>query len=481
MTGPGRRPREWRGMTNSEGGRPVALPEGFGHLLPEVSVPPPGPASREMARRLARVESRNVTHLTSGFPIFWQAARGANVLDVDGNVYLDLTGAFGVSVAGHGAPAVMEEIRAQSEYLVHGMGDVHPPARKLELMESLSRLAPWPDTRIILGSSGSESVEAALKTALLATGKPGIVAFEGAYHGLTLGSLAATARELFRERFTHRLYPGVRFVPYPDPVRMGPEAADRSLEALSRALEEGVGGDEVGAVILEPIQGRAGVRIPPAGFLAEVARVARQRGAVLIFDEIFTGLGRTGTLFAFQSEGVIPDLLCLGKGLGGGLPLSACLGSREVMDAWPPSDGEAIHTSTFLGNPLACAAGVALLETLEGEGLVDRSAVMGARLLEVLRDGLGVLDTVLEVRGRGLFLGIELADPETRGPMAGSAVTVAGEALKRGILVLPAGESGHVLEISPPLTITEEQVGWVGWELVDLVTSTLRSLRPHPR
>jgi len=468
-------------MRGSGGVERMVLPEGFGQLLPEVSVPPPGPASRDMARRLSRVESRNVTHLTPTFPVFWEAARGSNVLDVDGNVYLDLTGAFGVSVAGHGNPAVVEEIRSQSGRLVHGMGDVHPPARKVELMEALARLAPWPDSRVILGSSGSESVEAALKTALMATGRPGIVAFQGAYHGLTLGALATTERGLFREPFRDRLYPGVGFVPFPDPLRMGPDAGEVCLEALARSLGEGVGGHPVGAVILEPIQGRAGVRIPPRGFLAEVARLTREGGAILIFDEIFTGLGRTGTFFACEAEEVVPDLLCLGKGLGGGLPLSACLGPAKVMDAWPPSGGEAIHTSTFLGHPLACAAGMALLDSLEGEGLVERSAAVGETLLRDLRDGLRRVGPVAEVRGRGLFLGIEMADTGTLAPLEGAAVAVAEAALGRGILVLPAGNAGHVLELSPPLTITDRQVGWVTGELVELVETTLRSPRLRPR
>ncbi|MGD8362160.1 MAG: aminotransferase class III-fold pyridoxal phosphate-dependent enzyme, partial [Gemmatimonadota bacterium] len=158
-----------------------------------------------------------MTHLTPAFPVFWDSACGTNVRDVDGNVFLDLTGAFGVSVAGHRNPLITQEIRDQAERLVHGMGDVHPPAKKVELLEALARIVPWADSRAILGSSGSEAVEAALKTALLATRRPGIVAFEGAYHGLTLGSLAVTEREDFREPFRKRLYPGVRFVPFPEP------------------------------------------------------------------------------------------------------------------------------------------------------------------------------------------------------------------------------------------------------------------------
>ncbi len=404
----------------------------FGTGLPEVVIPPPGPRS-------------------------------------DRNVYLDLTGAFGVSLVGHGCPSVVEGIRGQAGRLIHGMGDVHPPARKVEFLEALTGLAPWPECRVILGSSGSEAIEAALKTALLASGKPGIVAFEGAYHGLTLGSLAVTERRMFRAPFKDRLYPGVRFVPFPDPLRTGSEAGVRSLSELVVALQEGAGGDEIGAVIVEPIQGRAGVRIPPPGFLEEVARLTRDAGAILIFDEIFTGLGRAGSFFACLHEGVLPDLLCVGKGLGGGLPLSACLGPPGVMDAWPPSGGEAIHTSTFLGHPLACTAGLVSLHVLEGEDLIARSAEVGARLLQDIRVGLSEVPQVAEVRGRGLFIGLEMADPDTLEPLAGSAATVAEEALLRGILVLPAGAEGHVLELSPPLVLTDVQARWAAAEVVDLV------------
>jgi 4-aminobutyrate aminotransferase-like enzyme len=449
----------------------------FGGQLPSLVVPPPGPRSLELAERLRNVESRNVTHLTTRFPVFWEAARGANVRDVDGNVYLDLTGAFGVSVAGHAPPRVTDAIRSQAGVLVHGMGDVHPPAGKVELLEALARLAPWPDARVILGSSGSEAVEAALKTALLATGRPGILAFEGAYHGLTLGSLAATHREDFRAPFAARLYAGARFAPFPS---QGPSAGAepdeaRCLEEVGRLLRNEDGMGEVGAVIIEPIQGRAGVRIPPEGYLRELAAMARAAGAVLIFDEIFTGLGRTGALFACLHEGVLPDLLCLGKGLGGGLPLSACLGPAWIMDAWPPSLGEAMHTSTFLGHPLACAAGVALLRELDEGGLVARSRALGAKLLAMLDQQMGDLGERVSIRGRGLFLGLELRDPGSGGPAEGAAVRVAEVALGEGILVLPAGERGHVVELSPPLVVTEEQLGWAAATLAGVVETVLAS------
>jgi 4-aminobutyrate aminotransferase/(S)-3-amino-2-methylpropionate transaminase len=425
-----------------------------------------------MAERLSEVESRNVTHLTPEFPVFWEAARGANVVDVDGNVLLDLTGAFGVAAAGHTPPAVVKGIREQSGRLLHGMGDVHPPARKVEFLEALTHLGPWPDARVILGSSGTEAVEAALKTALLATGKPGVLAFEGAYHGLTLGSLAATHREDFRGPFLSRLYEGVRFAPFPD--RNADEKAIRkSLDKVRWLMREGDGGDEMGAVIIEPIQGRAGVRIPPPGFLAALAELVWDAKALLIFDEIFTGLGRTGALFAFLHEGVVPDLLCLGKGLGGGLPLSACIGPARIMNSWPPSRGEAIHTSTFLGNPLACAAGISFLEELEFGELVARSRTLGEKLLHQLQEALAGIREVSEVRGRGLFLGVDLRDPRTERPLRGAAVRATRLALQEGILVLPAGARGHVLELSPPLVITEEQLDWAVPRLEGVVRGAL--------
>lgn len=425
-----------------------------GSPLPRIPVPPPGPASRELAARLAVVESRNVTYRAADFPVFWRRAEGATVEDVDGNVFLDLTAAFGVSLAGHGHPAVVEAIRTQATVLVHGMGDVHPPIGKVELLERLSALAPWKEARSALASSGSEAVEIALKTALLATGRSAIVAFEGAYHGLTVGALAVTSREDFRAPFAERLFPTVRFVPFPDHVSHGDSAGPRSLEALDRALSELASkGTPAGCVILEPIQGRAGVRVPPTGFLAEVAGQTRRAGALLVLDEVLTGLGRTGDLFAFEHDGTAPDLLCLGKGLGGGLPLSACVGPREVMDAWPASKGEALHTSTFLGHPLACAAALALLDVIRTERLVERARDEGAWLLDHLEQTLGGIPGVRDVRGRGLLVGIEL-------DWAGAGVAAATRALRAGLLVLAAGERSHVVELAPPLTIDRGQLEW---------------------
>ena len=431
----------------------------LGAILPSLVVPPPGTRSRALGERLRSVESRNVTYLSEDFPIFWEEARGANVRDVDGNVYIDFTGAFGVSFAGHAHPRIQRALVEQSGLLVHGMGDVHPPALKLALLERLSALAPWEETRAVLGSSGSEAMEVALKTAELGTGRAGVVAFEGAYHGLTLGSLAVTARPDFREPFRARVHQGVYFAPYPQTK----QEAEVALAEVQRLLSEGVpmvGGQPhqaVGAVVVEPVQGRAGVRIPPPGFLAGLAELTRDDGSLLIFDEIFTGLGRTGVIFEHEREGILPDLVCIGKALGGGLPLSACLGSREVMEAWPESGGEALHTSTFLGHPLSCATALAFLDVLEEEGLVVRSLALGERIVRRLNEALSTMTGVRQVRGRGLLIGIELGF-EDGGPAAGVGARVAEAALRRGLLVLPAGGQGEVVEIAPPAVTTEPQM-----------------------
>lgn len=404
----------------------------------------PEPTNREWAARLSAVESRNVTFLGERLP-FWTEALGARVRDAAGNVYLDFTGAFGVALAGHRHPLVEKRLQSQAGRLVHGMGDIHPPAVKVEFLEALAALLPWRHPRIILGLSGSDAVEAALKTAHLATGRPGIIAFEGSYHGLTLGALATTHRDHFRAPFADRLADQVRFVPFPDSAAR----AAAVLDEVSRLLG-GASPAPVGAVIVEPVQGRAGMRIPPPGFLAELGGRATAGGALLIADEIFTGMGRTGTLFACNHEGAAPDLICLGKALGGGMPLSACCGPAAVMDTWPASTGEAIHTSTFLGHPLSCAGGLGFLEALQEEDLAGRAERLGAEALSCLADALEGHGGVADVRGRGLMLGVEMSGND--------GAEVARRALELGLVVLPAGARAEVVELTPPATLTRDEL-----------------------
>ncbi len=433
----------------------------FGSCLPDVRVRPPGPDSRALAERLARVESRNITFLTDDWPVFWEEAVGSNVRDADGNVYLDLTSAFGVSLLGHAPPPVLKALSTQVR-LIHGMGDIHPPVQKLELLEALADIAPWTETRTILAGSGSEAVEAALKTARLASNRPGILAFQGGYHGLTLGSLAATERHHFRRGFEERLFEGVAFAPFPDPVRDGDSDGSGALDVVRGLLRDGApNGDPIGTVIVEPVQARGGCRVPPAGFLRELGRLAREAGALVVADEIFTGLGRCGALFASEAAGLDADLICVGKALGGGLPISACIGPPSVMDAWPPSDGEAIHTSTFLGHPLACAAAVEVIDELRKGAVLDRASRVGEQLRLGLAAALGSHPAVAEVRGVGPLLGIDLVEDDGRTPREGAGAQVARRALAEGLILLPAGDDGHVVELTPPMTLDDAQVDFV--------------------
>jgi 4-aminobutyrate aminotransferase/(S)-3-amino-2-methylpropionate transaminase len=429
----------------------------LGALLPHLAVRPPGPASRALADRLRAVEGRNVTHLTDDWPVFWEEAAGSNVRDADDNVYIDLSGGFGVALLGHGHPAVVAAVAEQARRLVHGMGDVHPPAIRVRLLERLCASTPWPDARAVLASTGSEAVEIALKTAQLATGRPGILAFGSGYHGLTLGSLAATERETFRRPFARRLYAGVTFAPFPLAGPDGEASSSKALARLGTALREGApNGDPIGAVLVEPVQGRAGARLAPPGFMAGLSRIAREAGALVIADEIQTGMGRCGAMLASERVGLEPDLVCVGKALGGGLPMSACAGRTHVMQAWPSSDGEAIHTSTFLGHPLACAAALAALDRYGPDRVLQRVESIGSRLLARLTERLSRSPGVVEVRGLGLLLGIEL--DARRVTSAGSCVAVA--ALRRGLIVLPAGDEGHVVELTPAVTLSDEQADY---------------------
>jgi 4-aminobutyrate aminotransferase/(S)-3-amino-2-methylpropionate transaminase len=316
------------------------------------------------------------------------------------------------------------------------MGDVHPSEVRVELLEALIRHYPGGvSARAVLGSSGSDAVEIALESALLATGAAGVVAFEGAYHGLSLGVRDATWRPMFREALAARLPELTVF------ARFG-EAED--LHRAARTCRA-----PIGAVLVECIQGRGGVRIPPDGFLSELRALCDAEGWLLIVDEVYTGFGRTGRWFACEHEGVIPDLLCTAKGLASGMPISACLGREEVMNAWPISEGEALHTQTFLGHPPSCAAALASIAVMEEEKLVERSADCGAFALERLRARCEGRPGVVEVRGRGLLLAVELDTPER-------ASTACARALASGVIVLIDGDDGRVLAICPPLCIERE-------------------------
>ena len=400
-------------------------------MLPELKSPIPGPGSRELAVRLRKHESRNVTYVDPAWPVFWDRAEGTNVWDVDGNRFLDFTSAFGVAGLGHRHPEIVEAMRAQSGQLLHGMGDVHPTALKVDLCARLSQITfeRWGagDGKVILSNSGFEAIESALKTARLTTGKPGIIAFSNGYHGLGYGSLLGTDLAKFRGPFTDQLAEVTTRLPYgefedPDPAG-------------------------IGAVLVEPIQGRGGKVVPPGDFLPKLRAWCDRHGVLLIFDEIYTGFHRSGKLFACEWDGVVPDLICVGKALSGGFPISACVGKAAVMDFWPESSGEALHTSTFLGHPVGCAMALKSLDLLERKETFEMVAVAGAMLeekLQALR-----WREIVEIRGRGLMRGIVLQ--ENAGPLL-------ARLLESGLIFLADGPEGNVLSLTPPFCVSGEEI-----------------------
>lgn len=455
------------GFRDMDGASEAEAP--LGEMLPRIAVPPPGSRSRELAAELRRFESPNVTYLAERFPVFWEEARGANVQDVDGNVFVDTTAAFGVAAAGHGHPRIVEAIRRQAGRLLHGMGDVHPPAIKVELLRALAAVTPGNLRVSILANSGAEAVEAAMKTIALRTGRSKVIAFRGAYHGLTAGALAVSGRDDFKAPFRKQLPDTAVLAPYPDPLRQGADACGASLDAV-RAILAAPGGDEIGAIIAEPMQGRGGDIVPPPEWLPALRRICDEHGLLLVLDEIYTGFGRTGRWFCCEHSGVVPDLLVMGKALTGGLPFAACIGTEEAMSGWPASRGEALHTSTFLGHPLGCAAALASIDVLREERLIERAAAEGAYLLERLRDAIGDHPRVAEIRGMGMMIGVELVrDRRSLDPDAELVGRLMVEALGRGVLLLGGGLRSNVISLSPPLTITRRQMDFV----VDVVRDLL--------
>jgi 4-aminobutyrate aminotransferase / (S)-3-amino-2-methylpropionate transaminase / 5-aminovalerate transaminase len=444
----------------------------LGNELPRLTTPIPGPESRRLAAVLREYECPNTTFISDDWPVFWRDARGACVQDVDGNRFIDATAGFGVMAAGHGHPEIVDAARRQMDAMVHGLGDVHPADRKAELAERLARFIPGGPWKVLFDITGAGAVEAALKTAARATGRHGVLAFRGAYHGLSAGALSVTGWGEFRDPFAPMLNPNVQWIDYPDPFRP-PERDVPPLESARKqidALWSAGFGRQCAAIIVEPILGRGGAVVPPEGFLRLLREKADAAGALLIIDEIMTGFGRTGRDFAFLRDGVRPDLVAIGKGFTGGYPISACVGRKEIMDRWGASDGEAIHTGTFLGSPLGCAMALAAMKVYEQDGLARRAAAMGARARERLARSVSRRAGVGEVRGEGLLIGIDIVrDAASRTPDPERAWAVVRAALRRGVILLAGGARRNVITLTPPLVIAEEQMDFA----VDTIDAAL--------
>ena len=413
-----------------------------GYQLPEVRQRPPGPISRDWAQRAVHVNAPMGPGLGKLSPaLVYSHGLGANVYDPDGNRYVDLAAGFGAQLLGHCHPELSAVIATQATRLTQALGDVYPCPEKIELQERLAQIAGPGTRQVIIGQTGADAVTAALKTAALATGRAGVVSLSGAYHGLSYGPLAlCQLRASYRAPFIEQLNSHVHSVPFPTTDESGSE----SLSRLDDMLKTG----SIGAVVVEPILGRGGCCLPPTGYLSTLVTLCRDRGALSVFDEILSGLGRAGAWLMCLVEGVDPDIICVGKGLGGGLPISGCIAKSNIMQAWA-REPEVVHTTTFAGTPLAAAAALCLLDILQRDHWVERTFTRGTRWMQQLQAVLGNVPLVREVRGRGFLIGIDV------GPRAGMASNVCQRLLAKGWIASTGGGTREVVVLTPPLTITD--------------------------
>lgn len=421
---------------------------------PHIKTALPGPKARAIVDR-----DRQVTAPAYGrvYPLVVKRASGMMVEDVDGNLFLDFMAGIAVASTGHSHPRVVRAIEEQARKFLHICGSDYYYEPMVALAEKLGRLTPGPGAKkVFFTNSGTETIEAAIKLARYYTKRQHIIAFHGAFHGRTLGSLSLTASRAAHRAHFGPLIPGVHHVPYPfcrRPDQQKPEACAReSIQIIEEVLfRHEVLPEEVAAVFVEPIQGEGGYIVPPPEYLPMLQDLCRKHGILLVVDEIQSGFGRTGKMFASEHWALEPDIVCAAKGIASGMPLGAMIARAEIS-SWPSSS----HGSTFGGNPVACAAALATIELIE-EGLVENAAKMGALLKERLT-ALGTHhNTIADVRGLGLMVGVEFCRPDDNNtPDRQLRERVMQKCFEKGLLLLGCGES--TLRFCPPLIVTAEEV-----------------------
>jgi len=422
--------------------------------IPDIKVPPPGPRARAILERDRAVVSPSYPRSA---PFVMARGDGAVVEDVDGNVYLDFCAGIAVAATGHSHPDVVRAITDQASKFLHISTDYYHETQ-VALGEVLAEIAPIGDrARTFFSNSGTEAVEAAIKLARYHTKRFNIIAFLGSFHGRTLGSLAMTSSRTVQRRGFGPMAPGVFHAPYANPYRCpigARDAASCARECLAyienQILRHLVSPDEVAAIVVEPIQGEGGYVVPPPEFLQGLASIAAQHGMLLVVDEVQSGIGRTGTMFAIEHAGVQPDIIIAAKGIASGLPMGVTIAREDVMD-WPVG----AHSNTFGGNPLACAAALATIKLVR-DGLMRNAADVGRFLRGALDDLATRHPLIGDVRGCGLMIGIELVrDRQTKERAERERDALVMAAFRRGLLVLAAG--ANTIRLSPPLVVTHAQ------------------------
>jgi 4-aminobutyrate aminotransferase len=421
--------------------------------MPHIHTELPGPRARELLARDAAVVSPSYPR---DYPFVMSHGRGVEVWDVDGNRFLDFAAGIAVCSTGHSHPRVVEAIRHAAEKFLHISSDFWHEGQ-VRLGEKINELQPVEGPAMsFFCQSGAEAVEGALKLAKYVTGRSRFIGFLGGFHGRTMGALAFTASKAKQQRGFFSTMPGVTHVPYPNnyrPLLAGEDQGRAVLSYIEDTLfAANVPAGEVAAIVVEPIQGEGGYIVPPDGFLAGLRSLCDRHGILLVFDEVQSGVGRSGKMFAAEHWGVKPDIMTLAKGLGSGLPIGLVVARKALMEQWQPG----AHGNTYGGNPICCAAALATLELVEEEYAAN-SARVGEYFMAKLRRLQQRLPVIGEVRGKGLMIGMELvSDPASRTPAAALCQSVITHAFRRGLLLLPCGAS--TVRFMPPLMVDESQV-----------------------
>lgn len=381
-------------------------------------------------------EDQIMGNLYQRFPVTIEKGLGSHVWDINGKEYIDCMGGYGVALVGHRNQRVVNAIKSQLEKIITVHSSIYNKTRE-EFLENLIKIAPKKLTQVHLNNSGAEAVEAAIKFARKFTGKKGMVAMNGSYHGKSLGALSVTFNPKYRKSF-EPLVESVSFAPYGD------------IDALRSTIT-----DDTGFVILEPIQGESGIHVPPDGFLQDVRKLCDERSILLIFDEIQSGFGRTGKMWAGEHWNTAPDIMCLAKGIAGGVPMGATLVRPDILACMQKGE----HSSTFGGNPLSCAAGIGAIQALTQDGLIDNAAKMGKIFINELERLKEKHKIIREVRGKGLMIGVELKF---------EVKDILLEGIQKGVLLLYSGK--NIIRLLPPLVITEQDITKV-IEILDVLLS----------
>jgi len=411
----------------------------------------PGPKSRAILRRKARVVAEP---LAIYLPVVAAEARGSIVTDVDGNTFIDFTGGVGVQNVGHCHPHVVQAVQEQAARFMHTDFTVIPYEGYVELAERLLAVSPFRSpAKAAFFNAGTEAVENAVKFARAYTRRSAVVCFEGAFHGRTLLSLTMTSKTHPYKAGLGPFAPEVYRLPFPNAYR-GPSARE-ALDALERSLTTAVPAEHIACVVIEPQLGEGGFVPAPQEYMDGLRRFCDRHGIVLVVDEVQTGFGRTGKMFAIEHYGIEPDLITVAKSIAAGLPLSGVLGKAEIMDAPPDS----AVGGTYIGNPVALAAALAVLDVFEEEGLVERAVEIGETMRQRMHEWQARFGAIGDVRGLGAMLALELVrDPVTKEPAPELAVAVIEEALERGLLLLKAGVYGNCIRVLCPLTISDAEL-----------------------